>query len=110
MLRAALAEGVTGRWVWDATVFHLVPVQRQSTTYVFTYYRAQGYLYAERSLIDTGGYARALLLARTVGQICRHGAIAFAGRILGRGNWVARYADCARWTGRLDRLRNREAT
>lgn len=43
VLRAILAEGGTGRWIWDATVYHIIPVARQSTEYIATYHEALGY-------------------------------------------------------------------
>jgi len=43
VLRAILAEGGTGSWAWDATVFHVIPAERQSLQYIRTYYEALGY-------------------------------------------------------------------
>jgi glycosyltransferase involved in cell wall biosynthesis len=45
VLRAILAEGGTGSWVWDATVFHIIPAERQHENYIRSYYEAHGFDY-----------------------------------------------------------------
>lgn len=45
VIRALLASGFTGRWLWDATVFHLIPVSRQDESYIRKFYSAHGYDY-----------------------------------------------------------------
>lgn len=42
VIGAILADGGTGSWVWDATVFHLIPAERQSKDYIMLFYEAYG--------------------------------------------------------------------
>jgi len=43
MMLEALNSGATGLWVWDATVYHVIPAERQTLRYVMEYYRATGF-------------------------------------------------------------------
>jgi glycosyltransferase involved in cell wall biosynthesis len=43
VVRQLLAEGASGRWVWGATVFHLIPADRQTDAYIRRFYNAHGY-------------------------------------------------------------------
>lgn len=43
VLRAILATGAKGRWVWEATVYHLIPPGRQTAAYIIQFYRSNGY-------------------------------------------------------------------
>lgn len=43
VIREILTEGGTGRWVWDATVYHLIPTERQTEAYIRQFYSAHGY-------------------------------------------------------------------
>lgn len=108
MMCAALAEGVTGRWVWDATVFHLIPPERQSAAYIFNYYRSQGFLYPKCQVSDKTGFRSALALGTTLANVARKGALAFFRRRSRGSNWVSGYADYARWVGTLDRIRRKD--
>jgi glycosyltransferase involved in cell wall biosynthesis len=42
VINAILAEGGSGSWVWDATVYHLIPAERQTRHYIDTFYQAHG--------------------------------------------------------------------
>ncbi len=42
VMRAIFAEGGTGFWVPDAVAHHCIPVARQTTGYIFNYYKSQG--------------------------------------------------------------------
>ena len=105
MLRSALNDGATGRWVWDATVFHLIPASRQSASYVLEYYRAQGYLYPKRDVENGSGnrlWGAGHKLRLKVWLMFISSGFA---RLIQRRGWVGKYADYARWAGTLDRLR-----
>lgn len=106
MLKAALSEGAKGHWVWDATVYHLIPLQRQSLSYVLDYYRSQGFLYPQVEIRSKGAISRAWLYGQTALRIARMRAVVAIRRKLGRDDWVAGYADYARWRGTLRRLRH----
>jgi glycosyltransferase involved in cell wall biosynthesis len=43
VLRSVLSNGETGHWVWDASVSHVIPIERQSASYILSYYRAAGF-------------------------------------------------------------------
>jgi glycosyltransferase involved in cell wall biosynthesis len=45
VINAVLAEGATGSWVWDATVFHMIPPERQTAEYIIHYYDGHGMEY-----------------------------------------------------------------
>lgn len=105
MLKAALAEGGKGHWVWDATVYHLIPAQRQSLEYVLEYYRSQGFLYPQIDIATKGAIKRASLLGKTALRVGRKRARAEMRRRFGRDDWIGAYADYARWRGTLRRLR-----
>jgi glycosyltransferase involved in cell wall biosynthesis len=45
VIRQILAEGGRGSWVWDATVRHVISAERQSETYIRTFYRALGFVH-----------------------------------------------------------------
>lgn len=106
MILAALSDGATGRWVWDATVFHLIPAQRQTLDYVFSYYRSQGLLYPRLDAQPSTSVGRARLLARLLLTIARKWSVAQGRRALGRANWLRSYTDYARWVGTLDHWRS----
>lgn len=108
MLRAALADGATGRWVWDATVFHLIPAQRQTLEYVFSYYRSQGLLYPRLELESSNPVARAKALFRLITTIARKWSVAQIRRATRHADWMLSYTDYARWVGTLDRYRNKQ--
>ena len=105
MLRAALASGATGRWVWDATVYHLIPAARQSLNYVYDYYSAQGFLYPKPDIIRSDGTHKLADRFAIWLKVRSKFLSANLYRILGRKSWVRKYADYARWAGTLDRFR-----
>lgn len=43
VIRTILASGFSGVWLWDATVYHLIPASRQSESYIHQFYSAHGY-------------------------------------------------------------------
>lgn len=101
MLRAALAEGGKGRWVWGATVYHLIPAQRQSMAYILDYYRSQGFLYPRLDITAPPRTA----IPRAAAMIVHKRIMAAARRMAGRP-WVSDYVEHARWRGTLRRLRH----
>jgi len=107
MVGAALADGVTGRWVWGSTVYHLIPPERQTTAYIFQYYRSLGYSHPKLPL-ETDPATRARAFATASLRLLRKGAMAAARRVSGSGQWVASYTEYARTVGAFDRLRNRQ--
>lgn len=42
MLKSAISGGAIGKWVWEAEVMHMIPVERQTAKYIWQYYRAAG--------------------------------------------------------------------
>lgn len=67
VIRAILGGGGQGCWVWDATVFHMIPASRQTLAYIRQYYRADGYQFpingVRRGLLPRArGVARAALV------------------------------------------------
>ena len=52
-MRAILLEGGTGFWIPGAVVHHYIPASRQTTRYIFNYYRSQG----ETAAFIEGKYA-----------------------------------------------------
>jgi len=100
MIRAALAEGAKGRWVWAATVYHVIPVHRQSIAYIFDYYSSQGFLYPRFDITAPPTWAK----LRATAEILRMRISAAIKRLAGR-RWVSDYAEYARWWGTLRRLR-----
>jgi glycosyltransferase involved in cell wall biosynthesis len=106
MILAALSDGATGRWVWDATVFHLIPAQRQTLDYVFSYYRSQGLLYPRLDVQPSTPVARSKVFVRLLVTIARKWSVARGLRAMGRENWLLSYTDYARWVGTLDHWRS----
>ena len=43
VIRTILASGLSGLWLWNAKVYHLIPSLRQSETYIRQFYSANGY-------------------------------------------------------------------
>ena len=43
VIRTLLASGFSGVWLWNATVYHLIPALRQSESYIRKFYSAHGY-------------------------------------------------------------------
>lgn len=43
VVRAILAAGGTGRWIWGATVNHMISPSRQTESYINRFYTAHGY-------------------------------------------------------------------
>lgn len=106
MIRAALESGATGVWVWNAVVHHLIPHRRQSSGYIFQYYRAFGYSFPDvkpgtaKARMPVGAFVMVYRLARK-------GGMAAIRRILGREDWVASFVSFARAVGTVDRLSRR---
>lgn len=105
MLKAALTDQAKSRWVWDATVYHLIPVHRQSVDYVFEYYVAQGSLYPKCQPQSDSPAARLHALRRAGSEALRNRWRAFLRYRMGRNDWVGSYADYARWVGTMRTLR-----
>jgi len=106
MIKDALAKGVTGCWVWDSTVYHLIPPERQTKAYMFQYYRTLGYSHPKVSL-EPGLYSRAKAHATLGLRALRKGAMAHFRRAAGNAMWVPSYTEYARTIGAFDRLRGR---
>lgn len=70
VIRAILAEGGRGSWVWDATVYHLIPAARQTEDYIIQFYTA---LSLDHPLFtrNTGLMARAVAAARSIVKYVR---------------------------------------
>lgn len=66
VVRAILAAGGSGRWVWDAAVDHMIPQARQSERYISDYYRAHGYSYPLRY---RGSGSGQYVVERTIGAL-----------------------------------------
>jgi glycosyltransferase involved in cell wall biosynthesis len=103
MIRAALAGGATGRWVWAATVYHLIPCQRQTAAYVFSYYRAHGYRFPDVSMSDKAVH-RGRATVAVVGRMLRKGVMTLWRRARGHDAWVRSFIDFARSVGTVDRM------
>jgi glycosyltransferase involved in cell wall biosynthesis len=43
VINRILRGGGTGSWVWNATVYHLIPPERQTLNYIDTFYTSHGY-------------------------------------------------------------------
>lgn len=108
MIRAALRSGETGRWVWDATVFHHIPPERQTAAYVFRYYRAHGFRFPDQA-VDLSKGRRPINALRVVARLIRKGGMAAWRRLLGNSNWVGSYISFARTIGTWDRLNSGSA-
>ena len=106
LIRAILAAGGTGRWVWDATVFHLIPAARQRRAYIRQFYTANGYDFPiagprDGSLSSLKGAAiaaRLLLRSGILSLAARPFSAAFAARHLIRATRAR--ASMARYLGR----------
>lgn len=99
VIRAILAEGGTGSWVWDATVFHIIPAERQTEDYIDTYYQALAN-YIPVFGPSYGMMQRFITIFRTILGI---GKLAFLLRtqILAGSNRVAGLVELARLRGSL---------
>jgi glucosyl-dolichyl phosphate glucuronosyltransferase len=104
---AALAAGAKGVWVWDAKVHHMIPSHRQTSRYIWQFYRAQGYDFPVMPLTGTGigvgGVAFKLahrVARRWVGRTIRKWS--------GRDSWLLSHIELARTLGSIDRLRERQ--
>ncbi len=103
MIRAALADGASGRWIWSATVHHLIPPERQSAAYVFSYYRAHGMRFPDFPLPDSTP-GRLLAGLRVAGRILRKGLMTLLRRARGNDAWVRSYIGLARSVGTAELL------
>jgi glucosyl-dolichyl phosphate glucuronosyltransferase len=104
MIRAALRAGARGRWVWGATVHHLIPPERQTASYIFRYYRAHGFRFPDLPVQD----ARPLRLSQAAGiagRLGRKGTMAAFRRLRGEPAWVRSFISFSRTVGTIDRLR-----
>ena len=102
LIREILAAGGTGAWVWDATVHHLIPAERQTAAYIYRFYRAHGQVFPVVPL-PPGARRRDVWPA-----LSRAAAGAAAGvalkRATGRPGWVGSLVKLARIHGTADRL------
>lgn len=103
VIRAILREGGTGRWVWDARVFHLIPAARQTVGYVHQYYRSHGYDFPAIPLDARGPRIAGVPLR--LGLTAAKAAALLAARRLAGGRWARSLRDLARVHGTLDRFR-----
>lgn len=65
VISAILAEGGRGSWVWDATVYHLIPASRQTEAYIIEFYTALSLDYPLHKR-DKGVVRRTVLSLRCV--------------------------------------------
>jgi glycosyltransferase involved in cell wall biosynthesis len=70
VINAILAEGGTGKWIWDATLSHMIPAERQTAKYIAIFYRANGYDHPIWG-ISTNPIKRMLRLARSIASLLR---------------------------------------
>lgn len=103
-IRSALAAGSTGRWVWDAKVYHLIGPERQTLRYVFEYYLSNGYEWPIVPLGEAGLRIRGIPL-QLVKIALRHGSSCLAKAALGHSSWVASFVGFARSLGTISRFR-----
>ena len=90
LFQQLLNAGCTGRWVPAAGVRHLIPPERQTTSYVFDYYARHGAADARRQ--EHGGRVPPWLLRRLATDWARYSATRL---VAGRSAWVGpliRYA------------------
>ncbi|MBB5987750.1 glycosyltransferase family 2 protein [Sphingobium lignivorans] len=72
VIKAILAQGGTGSWVWDATVLHIIPAERQTESYIRTFYEAVGFDNPIRG-VRTGLPARARAVLSTLRVLAESG-------------------------------------
>jgi glycosyltransferase involved in cell wall biosynthesis len=80
-----LHAGGSGRWVWDATVFHLIPPERQTAAYIDYFYRASGFEYPVAGP-RYGVRGRLGGLKVAAGQLVKSTALVQWGRLRGQRN------------------------
>lgn len=100
MILEVLERGGKGRWVWDATVYHLIPVTRQSEAYIRLYYLAAGY----DKLASGEQPGQPAAIARTMLKLARSSAAYRVKRVRGAGPAVPSLAAASLAKGRLRRL------
>jgi glycosyltransferase involved in cell wall biosynthesis len=106
LIRAILASGQRGRWVWDATVFHLIPAARQRRAYIRQFYTANGFDFPVAgardgtlsSLKGAAIAARLLLLSGALSLTARPFSASFSTRHFIRATRAR--ASIARYLGR----------
>jgi glycosyltransferase involved in cell wall biosynthesis len=107
VIRAALSAGVKGVWVWDAKVHHMIPSNRQTSRYIWQYYRAHGYDFPVVPLAGTGIRAGGVRF-----KLVHRAARRWIGRTIrkwsGLDSWILSHIDLARTLGSIDRLRDRQ--
>ncbi len=99
VVNAILAEGGSGRWVWDATVYHLIPAERQTRDYIRTFYEAQGNDYPVYGPAY-GMMTRLNAIRRAIKRLCKL-AILLRSPSLDGPDRVARMVEMARVRGSL---------
>ncbi len=103
-IRSALAAGSTGKWIWDAKVYHLIGPERQTLRYVFEYYLSNGYDWPILPLAEAGLRIRGVPL-RLVKMALRKALSCLARAALGQSSWVASFVGFARSVGTISRFR-----
>jgi glycosyltransferase involved in cell wall biosynthesis len=102
VLEAILRTGAKGVWVHDGVVDHIIPLERQSISYIMRYYRSQGRLYPEQNLSGRMVAGAPMWLWRdTARNYLRYRS----NRALGR-EWVSHLVNFARRLGNLDTSRS----
>lgn len=101
VINAVLAEGGSGSWVWDATVYHLIPSDRQTKSYIVTFYTAHGFDYP-----ITGYRGRRTALPMTIKALARSLIAVWRAGLRGEID-VAGLIDYAKAKGSLARLLRR---
>jgi len=105
VVRAMLDAGLEGVWVWDAIVFHVIPAHRQTTGYVFEFYRANGF---DFPMVEGRGAGPELagIPIRLIGTTARALARFGLRRLFTASSWVQPLVEYSRCRGTLDRLRS----
>lgn len=109
MLETALADGVKGLWVWDATVYHLITPERQTLSYIYDYYYSQGKLYP-RVPIGEAGLTRMRRFRYLSYRIFRQWLKTEHLRRRNDRSWVLSYMEYARLRGSWRRLQQNNVT
>ena len=107
MIRRALAAGATGRWVWDATVYHLIAPERQTLEYIHAYYFSQGVLYYKFANAGHGVLRLRQFCGLAVRMLRRQWSMR---RLRARGDdaWILSHMEYARLRGNWQRLRQND--
>ena len=91
VIAAILEEGCSGIWVPGAVVHHCIPTSRQTDSYIFRYFKAQG---------ETAGFVEGRYETRTILSVPRWLWLRMSKRLL-RYQWDRRTAPPQQWVKSL---------